>query len=178
MGKHTTSIGFALALQILVVISFLMMFYVLYANRIEKRAATNQVNFIVDEVAKSVDPNKLIVGIDKKKAISVTENALDSVENTIAKNSTEKPNRTKYAIITIAVIVGLFLIYFVAFQWAKSKGENLSFDNHMGEAIITVIVVAIIETYFLTSIIGKYIYPGDAEMALHIGNSLKTKLKG
>lgn len=171
MGKHGIPRAFALAFQVLVAISFLMMFFVIYGARMEKKAMTNQINFVVDRVAKLVDSEKLLINSDKKKAVLITEKVLDSIKIENSKDH-RKPSNLQFILTTIGIVVLLFLLYFLMFRLANSKGFAISITDYIGEAAISVIVIAIVEYYFIATVSAKYIYPGDADMINRVGKSL------
>lgn len=174
MGKR--SIVFTLALQTLIVIIFLMCFYLAYSRRVEHKAMVNQVNFVVDEIAESVNVGKLFT-TNRKTTVTAANKALNNVLNNVEKSSGEPRDDTKYILITAGIIAFLIILYYIAYNYAKSRGVNVSFDHHMGESIITLMVVAFVETFFLSTILEKYIYPGDIDMVARVEENLKTKSK-
>jgi hypothetical protein len=171
MGKNATSRVFALSLQVVVVISFLMLFFVLYARRVEDQSADDQINFVVDHMANLVDPSKLRVNTSSVRSVLNKQSAI------IDKQESGKNDNSKYIRITLLIIAVLIGGYVLIYYIALSKGAIIPFDEHIAEAVGTVLVVAAVEIYFLVTIIENYISPNDAMMVKHVGAAVSKYAK-
>jgi len=175
--------GFGIAIQIILILFFLILLFILYTKPIEIKSFKNQTNFIMDDIIDDIDPQKLfLTPINKKTVVSGINKVLDYNKAQI--NKKEQPyirqtTKQNNNIILIAILIVIFLIFIVVIITLilTKKGHCFPFRQSILDAVLIVIVIAITEIYFLTFIAEKYISVRNITIRKHLGEAISKYAK-
>jgi len=161
--KNLFVYGISIFVQTMFIFGFLVIFYFLYVINVEKKDFGEQMDIIVDDLAKTV-ANDLpdIINIDKSKYPDydiIISGIIDTIEEKITKDSKDQINqviqnnnkiRNTVFIIVLFIFITI-LIIFIIFR------KSLPYYSITKEAFIVVIFIGITEFIFLSYISSKYI---------------------
>jgi len=147
-------------MQIFFVVSFLCFFFFLYVVKVEKDQFVTQIDFVVDNIVDMVLKNVDQVVPNPEYRSELGEKLKDLVDNwqvesqsfkSIQENNDALLDKTKfivinYAVILLAVVVGLFLLHFC---------NNMTV--HLMENLVVVFFIGLTEFLFLRIVASQYI---------------------
>lgn len=173
----------SIILQVSVVFIFLTSFYFVYVINVEKRAFAAQLNFIVDDLFKDIDINKVIPSeVDSKYSDILINGILDyqskKVQNSLisANKEAEIHNKAiiKLALQSLILVVGLIIIITLGII---TLGYCIPFQFHLKEAIYAVLIVALVELTFLITVTLRYISANPNDVKLKIAEVIHNYIK-
>ena len=184
--------GFKIAVQVILILSFIILFFVLFTKSMEIKSFKHQTNFIIDDIVDDIvddimyivdDGKKLfLTPMDKKTVISGIDGVLEYNRTKIdqeERSHTDKVNKQnkKVMLTAILIVVGLVIMLGIVTLILTKRGHCLPFRKNLLEAGLIVLMIALIEMFFLTFIAQKYISVKNVTIRKHLGGAISKYAK-
>lgn len=178
MNKNLFINGVSIFVQTMFIFGFLVIFYFLYVINIEQEDFQKQMNFIIDDLTKTISedlPNLIDLNkIKNQDSDVIISGIIDTIEEKISKESKEQinqviqnNNKIRNSLIKIILFIFIFIIIlFIIFR------NSLPYYDITKEAIITVVFIGLTEFIFLTIISSKYISADPNKVKYALGTSV------
>lgn len=173
MTKKCTKIDitFGAIVNILIVISFLSAFFIIYASKLEREILREKLGIIINTNMKSfLDKTNIDSGGDLKKILVTAKPILDKIvsETSVDSKSTQIFNEAVeiLAYIMIGIIILVILVILITMYMTMGK-ICLNIKNIFIESLITFIFIGLIEFLFFFYI-ARYYVPISASSVMEI----------
>jgi hypothetical protein len=180
--------GAEIALQLVLIFTFLTVFYFTYVTSVEAKEFDTQIGVVVDniydsaesEITDAIDKGKTT--LDKYGLISIIDGGLDATEQKVRDLSTKSDSDIRktnkkiikksymFLLITVGSILGILAILAFLGFYIVSK-------SILGRTLVAVFFVALTEFVFLQLIASRFIAADPYEVRRKFGKQINTWIK-
>lgn len=167
--------GFMLGTQLIIILLFLLILFLIYIKNIERHALELQTKFIVDDIASVIDLNKLIKGQNTKKFKDDIYNILDDTSYNLNKEyeqEVKEIRKSNQHVVWVSIgIIGLLcLIIAIAFGIVMWKGYGINVDESLTKNMLLFLISTVVQIIFLSLVVKRYISPNNIKLKSDIGD--------
>lgn len=169
MDSDYNTIFFSIILHIFLLFTFLSLLFWLVTRKLEEKSLYKEINKSIEDQLSKISINSSIF----------TEDDYSYLKNLYSgENVAKKDNNNLLLKLNIIIIIALFLFLFLSvFIRYKICKQKINFSEILIQNLIILIIAGIIEYFFLTNVVNKYVSIMPSEIPKKIEKTILDKIK-